>query len=162
MWGRGGLLLMLPTVEIRTFAGQPDVGEARALGAFYCSLAARIARALDEVEPLPSWPHRLLEENLWRAIRWGLSGELIDFELGESIPARTRLEQLFEWVRPVADELGASQWLALPERNAAERQIARHAEGATTEQVFAEQGAAGGRGSGQAASRGASEGARPE
>ena len=49
---------------------------------------------VDEGEPLPSWPHRLLEENLWRAIRQGLSGELIDLERGESIPARARLEQL--------------------------------------------------------------------
>jgi hypothetical protein len=43
----------------------------------------------------------------------------------------------------MADELGASSWLALPDRNAAERQIARHLEGATMEQIFAEQVAAG-------------------
>src|SRR4029077_20839257 len=91
---------------------------------------ARTARPLDEGEPLPSWPHRLLEENLWRAIRHGLSGELIDLERRESIPARARIEQLVEWVQPVADELGASQWLTIPERNAAERQIGRHDEGA--------------------------------
>src|SRR5207244_9539958 len=94
-------------------------------------------------EPLPAWPHRLLEENLWRAIRWGLSGELIDLERGEPIAARARLEQLVEWVLPVAEELGAAAWLAIPERNAAERQIARHEEGATMERIFAEQVAAG-------------------
>ncbi len=112
------------------------------------SLTARIARAIDEGEPLPDWPHRLLEENLWRALRWGLSGELIDFERGESIPARARLEQLLAWVQPVAEELGAAQWLAIPERNAAERQIARHAEGASIEEIFAEQVGAGDRVSG--------------
>src|SRR4051812_20964669 len=135
--------LMFPTVEIRICDAQPDVGEARSLAALCYSLAARCARALDEGEPLPSWPHRLLEENLWRAIRWGLSGELIDFERGQSIPARARIEQLLEWVQPVAEELGASQWLAIPERNAAERQIARQAEGASMEEIFAEQVAAG-------------------
>ncbi|HZC30115.1 MAG TPA: YbdK family carboxylate-amine ligase [Gaiellaceae bacterium] len=135
--------LAFPTVEIRIRDAQPDIGESRSLAAFSYALAARVARAIDEREPLPSWPHRLLEENLWRAIRWGLSGELIDFRRAESIPARERIEQLFEWVRPVADELGAGSWLALPERNAAERQIARHAEGATMEQIFAEQVAAG-------------------
>jgi glutamate---cysteine ligase / carboxylate-amine ligase len=135
--------LAFPTVEIRICDAQPELAEARSLSAFCYSLTARIARALDAGEPLPSWPHRLLEENLWRAIRWGLSGELIDFERSESIPARVRLEQLLEWMRPVADELGASQWLTVPERNAAERQIARHAEGATMEQIFAEQVAAG-------------------
>ena len=135
--------LVFPTVEIRICDAQPDVGEARSLAALCFALTARIARALDEGEPLPSWPHRLLEENLWRSLRWGLSGELLDLERGEAIPARARIEQLLEWVRPVADELGVAQWLGVPERNAAERQIARHAEGATMEQIFAEQVAAG-------------------
>ena len=62
--------LAFPTVEIRICDAQPELGEARSLAALCYSLAARIARALDEGEPLPSWPHRLLEENLWRAIRW--------------------------------------------------------------------------------------------
>jgi carboxylate-amine ligase len=131
--------LQFPTVEVRICDAQPDVGEARALAALVYSLTARIARALDEGEPLPAWPHRLLEENLWRAIRRGLSGELIDLERSEAVPARARIEQLLDWVQPVADELGASQWLALPERNAAERQIARHEEGASMEEIFAEQ-----------------------
>jgi glutamate---cysteine ligase / carboxylate-amine ligase len=140
--------LQFPTIEIRICDAQPEVAEARSLAALIYSLTARIARALDEGEPLPSWPHRLLEENLWRAIRHGLSGELIDFERGESIPARARIEQLVEWVQPVADELGASQWLTVPERNAAERQIGRHEDGASMEEIFTEQVRAGERVSG--------------
>jgi carboxylate-amine ligase len=135
--------LQFPTIETRICDAQPELAEARSLAALIYSLTARIARALDEGEPLPSWPHRLLEENFWRAIRYGLSGELIDFERGESIPARARLEQLVEWVQPVAEELGAAPWLAIPERNAAERQIARHEEGASMEEIFAEQVRAG-------------------
>jgi carboxylate-amine ligase len=135
--------LQFPTVEMRICDAQPDLGESRALTAFIYALTARIARALDEGEPLPSWPHRLLEENLWRAIRHGLSGELIDLDKGEVVPTRRRLEQLLEWVQPVADELGAGQWLAIPDRNAAERQIARHEEGWTMEEIFREQVAAG-------------------
>jgi carboxylate-amine ligase len=140
--------LVFPTVEIRICDAQPDLGEARSLAALCYALTARIARAIDEGEPLPDRPHRLLEENLWRALRWGLSGELIDFERGESIPARARLEQLLTWVQPVAEELGAAHWLAIPERNAAERQIARHSEGASIEEIFAEQVRAGERVSG--------------
>src|SRR6266567_1346961 len=101
--------LAFPTVEIRICDAQPDLGESRSLAALSYALTARIARALDEGEPLPDLPHRLLEENLWRAIRHGLSGELIDFEHGEVVPARARLEQLCEWVRPVAEELGAAE-----------------------------------------------------
>jgi carboxylate-amine ligase len=131
--------LTFPTVEIRICDAQPDVGESRSLAALAYALTARVARALDDGEPLPNLPHRLIEENLWRALRHGLSGELIDFETGESVPARARLERLVDWVRPAADELGAAEWLAIPERNAAERQIARHDEGATMREIFEEQ-----------------------
>jgi carboxylate-amine ligase len=131
--------LAFPTVEIRICDAQPDLGEARSLAALCHALTARVTRALDDGEPLPDLPHRLLEENLWRAIRRGLSGELIDFERGEPVPARARLEQLVEWVRPTAEELGAAEWLSIPERNAAERQIARYEEGASLREVFIEQ-----------------------
>jgi carboxylate-amine ligase len=131
--------LAFPTVEIRICDAQPDLGEARSLAALCYSLTARIARALDEGEQLPDLPNRLLEENLWRAIRFGLAGELLDFARGESVPARGRLEALVEWVRPVAEELGAAEWLAIPERNASERQIARHDEGAGMREIFEEQ-----------------------
>ena len=134
--------LAFPTVEIRICDGQPELGEAQGLAAFAASLAARLARAYDEGEPVPDRPHRLLEENLWRAIRYGLSGELIDLERGEALPARARLEALLEWVWSVAEETGAAPWLAIPERNAAERQIERAEAGATLEEVYAEQVAA--------------------
>ena len=132
-----------PTVEIRICDGQPDLAESHSLAALLHALAARCARALDEGEPLPNLPNRLLEENLWRAIRYGLPGELIDFERGETVPARARIEQLIEWVAPVAGEIGAAPFLAVPPANAAERQLARLAEGATLREIYAEQVAAG-------------------
>ena len=135
--------LAFPTVEIRICDAQPEVGEAQALAALCHSLAARIARALDEGEPVALPPHRMIEENLWRAIRYGLSGELIDLETLRVRPARAALEELIEWVLPVAEELGAASYLAVPASNAAERQIARHAEGAAMEQIYAEQVGAG-------------------
>jgi carboxylate-amine ligase len=134
--------LSFPTVEIRICDGQPDLGEARSLAALGYALAARIARALDEGEPVPDFSHRLIEENLWRAIRYGLSGELIDLATGDVRPARAHLERLVEWVLPVAEELGCAEQLAIPSANAAERQIARHAEGASLREIYAEQRAA--------------------
>jgi carboxylate-amine ligase len=130
-------------VEIRICDAQPDVGEAQSLAALCYSLAARIARALDEGEPLPLPPHRMIEENFWRAIRYGLSGELIDLATLKVRPARAALEELIEWVLPVAEELGAASYLTVPAANAAERQLARHAEGASMEQIYAEQIGAG-------------------
>ena len=101
-------------------------------------MTARIARALDDGEPVPDHPHRLIEENFWRAIRHGLSGEMIDLASGRVRPTRAALEELCEWARPVAEELGAAPWLRVPEANSAERQIARHEEGATMEEIYAE------------------------
>ena len=131
--------LAFPTIEIRICDAQPDLQEARALAALCHALIARITRAIDEGEPLPDYPRRLIEENLWRAIRYGLSGELIDLSTGEVRPARAHLERLIEWVLPVAEEIGAAPYLAMPAANAAERQIARHREGATLEEIYAEQ-----------------------
>jgi len=131
--------LAFPTVEIRICDGQPELAEAQSLAALAASLVARVARAYDEGRPVAPLPHRLIEENFWRAIRWGLSGELIDFARGESIPARQRLEELVEWVQPAAEEIGAAPYLAIPEQNAAERQIERFEEGASLEEIYAEQ-----------------------
>jgi carboxylate-amine ligase len=129
--------LAFPTVELRICDGQPELAESQALAGLMYALAARIARAIDEGEPLPSYPHRLIEENFWRAIRYGLSGELIDLGSGNVLPTRKRLEELLAWVAPVADELGVSPYLAVPDRNAAERQIAALENGDTMEAVYA-------------------------
>jgi len=131
--------LAFPTVEVRVCDGQPELGEAQALAAFAASLVARVARAYDEGEPVQPLPHRMIEENFWRAIRWGLSGELLDFERRDAIPARQRIEELSEWLLPVAEEIGAAPYLALPGRNAAERQIERFDDGAALEEIYAEQ-----------------------
>ena len=131
--------LAFPTVEIRICDGQPELGEAQALSALMYALAARIARAVDEGEPLPEHPHRLIEENFWRAIRHGIAGELIDLDSGEVRPTRAELERLIEWVSPVADELGVTPFLSVPVLNPAERQIARYEAGESLERIYAQE-----------------------
>jgi glutamate---cysteine ligase / carboxylate-amine ligase len=131
--------LSYPTVEIRIADAQPELGEARSLAAFSYALAVRIARALDDGAPVPLPPRRFIEENLWRATRYGLTRELLDLARLETVNTRERLEQLIEWVGPVADEIGVSPFLQVPVANAAERQIARYEEGATLEEIYAEQ-----------------------
>ncbi len=134
--------LAFPTVEIRICDGQPQLGEAQALAALLYSLTARIARALDEGEPLPACPNHLVEENFWRAIRYGMSGDLVDlaaFPVARVRPARAALEELVEWVLPVAEELGAAPFLAVPAFNPAQRQIARHEAGEPFAAVYADE-----------------------
>jgi carboxylate-amine ligase len=139
MWWSVRPHLAFPTVEIRICDAQPPHEEAISLAALAYSLTARLARAIDEGEPVLLPPHRLIEENFWRAIRYGLSGDLIDLRTLEVRPARAAIEELIDWVRPVAEELGAGEYLAVPAANAAERQIARYDEGATLGEIYAEQ-----------------------
>jgi carboxylate-amine ligase len=139
MWWSVRPHLGFPTVEIRISDAQPIQEEAISLAALSYSLAVRIARAVDEGEPLLVPPNRELEENFWRAIRWGLSGEMIDLRTRAVRPTRAAIEELIEWVQPVAGELGTADYLTVPEANAAERQIARFEEGASLEEIYAEQ-----------------------
>jgi carboxylate-amine ligase len=129
--------LAYPTVETRICDAQPTLEEAQALAGFIYALTCRIARALDEGEPLPDYPHRLIEENFWRAIRYGLTGELIDLGTAEVRPAREHLQRLADWIAPVADELGVP--LVVPDSTSSERQRARLEEGATLREIYAEQ-----------------------
>jgi glutamate---cysteine ligase / carboxylate-amine ligase len=139
IWWSVRLHLAFPTVEIRICDAQPELAESQALVALIYAPTARIARAVDEGEPLPERPHRWIEENFWRAIRYGLPGEMIDLDTFEVRATRAELERIVDWVSPVADELGVTSHLALPAANATERQLARLAEGATLEQIYAEQ-----------------------
>jgi carboxylate-amine ligase len=138
MWWSVRPHLAFPTIEVRICDAQPDLAQAQSLAALIHALGARFARALDEGEPLPDLQHRLIEENMWRAIRYGLTDGLIDFEAGEVVPARARIEALIEWVMPVAEEIGAAPFLVVPEANAAERQYARLDELGSHRDVFAE------------------------
>lgn len=72
---------------------------------------------------------------MWRAIRFGLDGRLIDLEHGEEYPARDAIERLGAWTAPIRAELGID--LAFGERNGAQRQRRMIESGATREEVFA-------------------------
>ena len=67
---------------------------------------AQAARDIDEGVPFEDLPNRLIEENVWRAIRYGLDGELLDLEQRTAYPAAAALERLLEWTAPVRAELG--------------------------------------------------------
>jgi len=53
------------------------------------------------------------------------------------LPTRERIERLIAWIGPVADELGVTSYLGVPERNAAERQIALCEAGESLEAIYA-------------------------
>jgi carboxylate-amine ligase len=123
------------TVEVRICDAQATAQESDALAALMTACIAQAARDVDEgvafVDPAP----RLIEENMWRAIRFGLDGNLIDLDRAEEYPARRAIERLAAWTAPIRAELGIE--FAFPERNGAQRQRRMIDAGASREEVFA-------------------------
>ena len=123
------------TVELRICDAQATAQESEALAALMVSCIAQALRDEDDGRPLDAPPRRLVEENLWRAIRYGMDGRLIDLQRAEELPARSAIEQLAAWTEPVRSELGIG--LSFPEHNGAQRQRRMIAAGASREEVFA-------------------------
>jgi carboxylate-amine ligase len=122
------------TVEVRICDAQSTAGESEALAALLVACVTQAARDVDEGVPFADPAPRLIEENMWRAIRFGLDGRLIDLKRVEEYPAREAIERLADWTAPVRGELAIE--LAFPERNGAQRQRALIDAGATREEVF--------------------------
>ena len=119
------------TVEVRICDAQSTAEESTALAALAVACVAQAAREFDE-GTLPDPPaHRFIEENMWRAIRYGQEGKLIDLYAGEEFPSAATADRLLAWTAPArADQLGGLEPV-LPERNGAQRQRAALAAGAT-------------------------------
>jgi len=115
-------------VEMRICDVQPTDVESDAMAALIVGVIQRAAQDVAEGVPFEHPPARLIEENLWRAIRHGMEGNQIDFAAGVEIPAREALERTAEW---------AGVDLALPERNGAQRQRDALAEGGSLHDVYA-------------------------
>ncbi|HSS40922.1 MAG TPA: YbdK family carboxylate-amine ligase [Solirubrobacterales bacterium] len=110
------------TVEVRICDAQTRGEESFAMAGLIAACIAQTALDFDEYGyegrgvPLAD---REIEENLWRAIRHGAGGRMIDFRRDEELPTRSLLEQVLVWSEPARAQLGLD--LRLPERNGAQR-----------------------------------------
>jgi carboxylate-amine ligase len=116
------------TVEMRICDAQVTDTESDALSELIVGCISRAARDVAEGVPFEDPAMRLVEENLWRAIRHGMDGSFIDFATGDEIPVGRVLEETAEW---------AGVAPAFPARNGAQRQRDRLAEGATLRDAYA-------------------------
>ncbi len=123
------------TVEVRICDAQSTAVESEGLASLIVACVAQAARDIDAGVPARSAPRREIEENFWRAIRYGLDGPLIDLERREEYPAAEALERLLQWSAPAREELGIE--VSLPALNGAQRQRRMAAAGASMQEVFA-------------------------
>jgi carboxylate-amine ligase len=127
------------TVEVRICDAQTRGYESFALAGLIAACIAQTALDYDEHgyegkgAPLAD---REIEENLWRAIRFGAGGRMIDFRRGEEVPTRSLLDQVMVWTEPARAQLGLD--LQLPERNGAQRAREALDGGAAIEDVYRE------------------------
>jgi glutamate---cysteine ligase / carboxylate-amine ligase len=127
--------LSFGTVEVRICDAQITAAESDGLAALIVACVAQAARDLDAGVPAVDLPGRLIEENFWRAIRYGLDGELIDLERGDTYPAAEALDRLLEWTAPARAALGIE--VVLPQLNGAQRQRQMLQSGASLADVYA-------------------------
>jgi carboxylate-amine ligase len=123
------------TVELRICDAQTSAEDSTALAGLAVACIAQAALDHDEgASPEPA-PQRLIDENLWRAIRYGLDGRMIDLERGEEFLAAALPDRLLAWTAPARGVLGIDP--VLPERNGAQRQRDALGAGASIQEAFA-------------------------
>jgi carboxylate-amine ligase len=122
------------TVEVRICDAQSSAAESEALAALVTACVLQAARDEDESRPGADVPGRLIEENLWRAMRWGLDGKLIDLETARPYPAPEVLERLAAWTAPARADHGIELGSLVP--NGAQRQRRLIEAGVGMEEIF--------------------------
>ncbi len=119
-----------PTLEFRICDVCTRVDEAVCIGAIFQAIIAKLWRLRRDNMTWREYAVGLIEENKWRAIRYGLDGRLIDFGKREEFPARDLIRELIEWfLGDVVDELGTRAeveyaYRILAEGTSADRQLA--------------------------------------
>jgi glutamate---cysteine ligase / carboxylate-amine ligase len=122
------------TVEVRICDAQATGPESEALAGLIVACVAQAARDQDDGVPVQTLAPRLIEENMWRAIRHGLDGEFIDLPAARTYPAAAAPERLLSWTAPIRSELGLA--IELPAANGSQRQRRMLAEGLSLAEAY--------------------------
>ena len=131
-----------PTLEMRITDATPRIDDAVTIAALYVCLCRMLYRLRRANQAWRGYPLFLLEENRWRAQRYGIEGSLFDFGKGELVDYRDLLDEVLSLIAEDAAALGCSGEVArariiAAEGTSADRQLAVHAraleEGASPE-----------------------------
>ncbi len=118
-----------PTLEFRICDVCTRVDEAICIAAILQAIIAKLWKLRRDNLSFRVYPLELIEENKWRAVRYGLDGKLIDFGKQQEVEARVLIRELIEWfIGDVIDELGSRQeieyaYRILQEGSSADRQL---------------------------------------
>lgn len=95
------------TLEVRVCDAQTRVDDTLAIAALIQAIVAKLFKLLRQNTTFRVYRRRLLDENRWRAARYGLEGKLIDFGREIEIEERSLIDELLNFVANEFDELGS-------------------------------------------------------
>jgi carboxylate-amine ligase len=95
------------TLEFRMFDVATRVEEAVAIAALTQAIVVKLHKLYTKNISWRLYRRALIEENKWRAARYGIEGKFIDFGKEEEVPMRALMPELLEFVDDVLDELGS-------------------------------------------------------
>lgn len=98
-----------PTLEFRICDIPTRVDDTIAIAAVFQALVVKINQLLDQNLTFRLHHKMLIEENKWRAVRYGLDGKMIDFGKSREVPVRDLIRELLEFVDDVVDDLGSRE-----------------------------------------------------
>src|SRR5213080_1915136 len=117
------------TLEVRVCDAQSRVDDTLAIAALIQAVISKLHKLLHQNITFRIYRRRLLDENRWRAARYGIDGKLIDFGREAEVDERSLLHELLEFVSTEVQELGSEKEMAHIERiiregTGADRQLA--------------------------------------
>lgn len=100
-----------PTIEFRMCDGCTTIDEAIAIAALLQAIVAWLWDLRQKNMTFRMYRRDLIDENRWRAIRYGIDGKLIDWGKEEELPARWLVRELLRLVDPYVEKLGSRQYI---------------------------------------------------
>lgn len=130
-----------PTLEFRICDVCTRVDEAVCIAAIFQAIIAKLWKLRRDNLTFRVYPTELIEENKWRAVRYGLDGKLLDLGKQKEVPVRELIHEMIDWfLRDVIDELGTRKeveyaYTIMDRGSSADRQLKTFAEAGTTRAV---------------------------
>jgi carboxylate-amine ligase len=98
---------VFPTLEFRICDIPTRVDDTVAIAALFQAIVAKLTKLIEKNLGFRLYRRMLIQENKWRAVRWGLEGKMIDFGKQKEVPTRDLVLELLEFVDDVLDDLGS-------------------------------------------------------
>jgi len=122
-----------PTLEFRICDIPTRVDDTVAIAALFQAIVAKLTKLIEKNLGFRLYRRMLIQENKWRAVRWGLDGQMIDFGKQKEVPTRDLVMELLDFIDDVVDELGSREEInhihtILERKTSAEEQLRVYAE----------------------------------